>query len=252
MPSALEAVLKRDRQIVLAALGALALIAWAVTARLALDMGWMMLGDEGWTAGYFVAMFLMWAVMMVGMMLPSAAPTILVYAALARSRAPHGGPFGSAALFTAGYLASWTAFSLLATLAQWGLAESGLLASPMMIRATPALAGALFLAAGIYQLTPLKSACLGRCRSPLHFLMKGWRTGSVGAFVMGLENGAYCSGCCWALMALLFALGVMNLLWVAAIAAFVLAEKLFPAGALIARVGAVLMLAGGTLLLWPA
>jgi predicted metal-binding membrane protein len=243
--SALESALKRDRLIVAASLGLIAALSWAVTARLALDMSWMALGTSGWTAGYFTAMFLMWVVMMVAMMVPSAAPTILLYAALQRDARLRG-----TALFTAGYLAAWTAFSLAATIAQWGLAALGQLASPMMIRATPWLGAALLFAAGAYQLTPWKHACLGKCRSPAAFLVGRWKPGGSGAFLMGIEHGAYCAGCCWALMALLFVAGAMNLLWVAALAVFVLAEKLFPAGVLIARASALLMVAAGAYLVW--
>ena len=239
--SALESALKRDRLIVAVSLGLIAALSWIVTARLALDMSWMALGTSGWTAGYFTAMFLMWVVMMV----PSAAPAILLYAALQGDRRLRG-----TALFTAGYLAIWTAFSLVATIAQWGLAELGQLASPMMIRTTPLLDAALLFAAGAYQLTPWKHACLGKCRSPAAFLVGRWKPGRLGAFLMGIEHGAYCAGCCWALMALLFVAGAMNLLWVAALAVFVLAEKLLPAGVLIARASALLMLAGGALLVW--
>lgn len=243
--SALESALKRDRLIVAASLGLIAALCWVVTARLALDMSWMVLGTSGWTAGYFTAMFLMWVVMMVAMMVPSAAPAILLYAVLQRDARLRG-----TALFTAGYLAIWTAFSLVATIAQWGLAELGQLASPMMIRATPWLGGALLFAAGVYQLTPWKHACLGKCRSPAAFLVGSWKPGGLGAFLMGIEHGAYCAGCCWALMALLFVAGAMNLLWVAALAVFVLAEKLLPAGVLIARASALLMVAAGAYLVW--
>jgi predicted metal-binding membrane protein len=245
MPLALTAALKRDRLLVAGALALVVGLAWLITARLALDMRWMMLGPAGWTAGYFAAMFAMWLVMMIGMMLPSAAPAILLFAALqGRSRVSGAG------LFTAGYLACWAGFSLLATLAQWGLAEAGWLASPMMIRATPMLAAALFVAAAIYQLTPAKRACLRSCRSPAAFLTARRRTGTLGPFIMGLEHGAYCVGCCWGLMALLFAVGAMNLLWVAAVAAFVLAEKLLPGGEHIGRAGAIAMIGAAVWLLW--
>jgi predicted metal-binding membrane protein len=247
MLDTLEAALKRDRAMVAMALALIAALSWAVTAHLALDMGWMTPGESTWDGGYFCAMFLMWVVMMVAMMLPSAAPAILLFAALERRARLRG-----TALFTVGYLACWSAFGLIATLAQWTLNEAGQLVSPMMIRATPTLAALLFLVAGAYQLTPLKLACLRRCRSPAQFLAERWRTGGFGAFLMGLEHGAYCAACCWALMALLFAVGAMNLRWVAALAAFVLAEKLFPAGPLVARIGAMAMIGAAALLLWRA
>lgn len=244
MTGAIEAVLKRDRALVATALVLIAALSWATTARLAFDMSWMKLDASGWEAGYFGSMFLMWVVMMVAMMLPSAAPTILLFTALERQASVR-----RTTLFTAGYLTCWTAFSLVATLVQWALDEAGQLASPMSVRATPALGALLLIAAGIYQVTPAKNACLMRCRSPAAFLGERWRAGKFGAFLMGLEHGAYCVGCCWVLMALLFVAGAMNLLWVATLAAFVLAEKVAPAGVLIARAGAVAMIGAGALLL---
>ena len=244
---AVKLVLQRDRALVATALVLIAALSWATLARLAFDMSWMVPGASRWDARYFCAMFLMWAVMMVAMMLPSAAPVILLFAALERQARLRG-----TALFTAGYLVCWTAFSLIATLAQWALNNAGQLASPMAIRATPAVGALLLVAAGVYQLTPPKHACLTRCRSPAAFLVERWRPGRSGAFLMGLDHGAYCVACCWAIMALLFAVGAMNLLWVAALAAFVLAEKVAPAGALIARLGAVAMIGAGALLLWSS
>ena len=146
----------------------------------------------------------------------------------------------------------WTAYSAVATLAQWGLHKAALL-SPAMAATSPVLSGGLLLAAGIFQWTPLKRACLKGCRSPLSFLMSEWRDGRVGAFVMGLQHGSYCLGCCWMLMALLFVAGVMNLLWVAAIALFVMAEKILVRGELLGHVtGAALVAAGVALMagLW--
>jgi predicted metal-binding membrane protein len=244
MPDAIRFLLKHERLVVAGSLVLVTALAAVVTVRLALDMRWMIVGDAGWDVSYFIAMFLMWLVMMVAMMVPSAAPMILAFTAL-----PRQGRVGISAVFAAGYLTCWAAFSLTATAAQWALAQAGLLASPMMIRATPTLAAALFVGAGLYQFTPLKHACLGHCRSPLSFLVGHWRPGRAGAYRMGLDHGAYCVGCCWALMALLFAVGAMNLLWVAAIAAYVLAEKLLPAGFPIARAGAVAMIATGVFLL---
>lgn len=244
MTGAIEAVLKRDRALVATMLVLIAALSWVTTVRLASDMSWMMLDAPGWDAGYFGSMFLMWVVMMGAMMLPSAAPTILLFAALERQASVR-----RTMLFTAGYLACWTAFSLVATLVQWVLDEAGQLASPMSIRATPAVGALLLMAAGIYQVTALKNTCLMRCRSPAEFLADRWRAGRFGAFLMGLVHGAYCVGCCWVLMALLFVAGAMNLLWVATLAAFVLAEKVAPAGALIGRVGAVAMIGAGAVLL---
>ena len=202
----------------------------------------MVTAPVAWDATYFVLMFLMWAIMMVGMMVPSAAPMILLFAAIDRKRRPSRSPFPGTAVFTLGYLLVWAAFSLVATALQWALSEAALL-SPMMAGTSRALGAALFAAAGAYQVTPLKHACLHHCRSPIHFVVGHWRPGTAGALRMGVEHGAYCVGCCWFLMGLLFVGGVMNLLWVAVIAAFVLAEKVAPRGELVARASGALMLA---------
>lgn len=243
MDGVVESALKRDRLVIAVALGLVAAIAWLVTAQLALDMRWMIVGASGWTGGYFAAMFAMWLVMMIGMMLPSATAAVLLFAALARRRLPEAG------VFAAGYVACWAAFSLLAAGAQWALAQADLLVSAMDIRVSPALAFVLFLVAGVYQLTPWKRNCLANCRSPAAYLVAHWRQGPGGAFLMGVGHGAYCVGCCWALMAMLFAVGAMNLLWVATIAALVLAEKLLPAGERIARVAALAMIAAAAVFL---
>lgn len=247
----LEAVLRRDRLIVLSGLVGLVVLAWLylVWMAAAMDMGAM--GDamamarfEPWTAGDFVMMFSMWAIMMVGMMVPSAAPMILLYAAIDRKQRQAARPFGPTGAFVAGYLAIWTGFSLLATTLQWALEQAALL-SPMMVATTPILGGLLLIGAGLYQWTPLKDVCLEHCRGPLQFIMTRWRKGARGAFVMGVEHGAFCLGCCWLLMGLLFFGGVMNLLWVAAIAGFVLLEKVAPRGDLIGRISGALLLAAG-------
>ena len=243
--AALTWLLTRDRAAVTVALALVITIAWIVTATLALDMRWMRLGPSGWTPGYFAAMYAMWVVMMVGMMLPSAAPAIFLFTAL-RQRARYSG----AALIAAGYLACWAAFSLVATSAQWLLARVELLASPMMIQASSGVAASLFVVAGFYQLTPWKTTCLARCRAPAEFFAAYWRPGNLAAFWLGVRHGLYCMGCCWALMALLFAVGAMNLLWVAALAAFVFAEKLFPAGERIARFSAIALISAGLAFLW--
>jgi predicted metal-binding membrane protein len=189
-------------------------------------------------------MFLMWTVMMIAMMVPSAGPMILAFATINRRRAAAGGLAVPTAIFLAGYLVAWTAVSLVATLAQWALQAVALLA-PETLSVTPVAGGLLLLAAGIWQLTPIKYACLARCQSPLGFILSEWREGGRGAFVMGLRHGVFCVGCCWTLMALLFVAGVMNLLWVAAIAAFVLVEKIAPPGRLVSWVSGAVLLAWG-------
>jgi predicted metal-binding membrane protein len=149
-------------------------------------------------------------------------------------------------LFGLGYAAVWVGFSACAALAQWTLHQAAML-SPAMAASSPRLAAAILVTAGAYQLTPVKGACLTQCRSPLGFLMTNWREGKLGAVQMGLRHGAYCLGCCWALMCVLFVVGVMNLLWVAALTAFVLVEKIGPAGAVVARAAGALMIVSGIL-----
>lgn len=199
---------------------------------------------EEWTRPDLLMIFAMWSVMMVGMMVPSVSPVLLLFAAVNRKRREQRAPFVPTGLFLAGYLASWTFFAAAATGAQWGLHSAALL-SPMMVASSPALAGALLVAAGLFQWTPLKRACLRHCRSPLEVVATGWREGKGGAVRMGLKHGLFCVGCCWVLMTLLFALGVMNLLWVAVIAAFVLVEKAVPGGQLVGRVAGVLLALAG-------
>jgi len=207
-----------------------------------------MLRVQAWTPVDAVLMFLMWVVMMVGMMVPSAAPMTLLYASVARQARAQGSPLAPTAVFVAGYLLMWAVFSAFATAAQWGL-ERAALVSPAMVATSPVLGAGLLVMAGIYQLTPFKGACLRHCRSPVHLLAERWREGARGALRMGLEHGAYCLGCCWALMALLFVGGVMNLLWVATIALFVLVEKLVPHGAASGRVAGLGMVGIGAAML---
>ncbi|MFP6746735.1 MAG: DUF2182 domain-containing protein [Alphaproteobacteria bacterium] len=196
-----------------------------------------------WTPGYFALMLAMWWVMMVAMMLPSAAPLVLLFAAVNRKSRLGGRPYVPTGVFAAGYLVAWGGFSLLAVLGQWGLERLALL-SPMMQTTSLYLGAALLVGAGVYQLTPLKQACLRHCRSPLAFIAHHWRQGGGGAFRMGLEHGLFCLGCCWVLMALLFYGGVMNLWWVAGLALYILIEKLAPGGPRLGRY------TGGLLILW--
>jgi predicted metal-binding membrane protein len=168
---------------------------------------------------------------------------LLLFGAARRGRGVPLGVF----LFGLGYILVWTGFSACAALAQWALREAAML-TPMMAASSPRLAGAILIGAGAYQLTPLKGACLTHCRSPLGFLVTEWRDGNTGALKMGLRHGAYCLGCCWALMGVLFVVGVMNLVWVAALTAFVLVEKIGPAGTVVARIAGATMILFGMLL----
>jgi predicted metal-binding membrane protein len=252
----MEAILKRDRMIVLGGIIGIAMVAWAYMAVEARGMyatgvcacaGMKMSGPDAsaWSAGTLAALFAMWAEMMVAMMLPSAAPMILTFAMVNRKRHEQERPFVPTGFFAFGYIAAWTGFSAGAAVAQWILHGKALL-STMMVSASPWLGGALLIGAGIFQWTPWKHACLTHCRSPLSFLMTDWREGKWGAFLMGVKHGAYCTGCCWILMALLFVAGVMNLWWIAAISALVLVEKLARTGNSIGRI------AGVALCVWGA
>jgi predicted metal-binding membrane protein len=244
----------RQRVVIAAALAGLTALCWLYLFIAAADMRAMgamamPMPMEPKGAVDLVLLLAMWWVMMAGMMLPGAAPMILTFATVNRRRRARGQPYAPTALFAAGYLVAWGGFSVAATLGQWGLERAALL-SPMDMTTTSArLGGLLFLAAGLYQLTPLKQACLSVCRSPFDFVVNHWRDGATGALRMGLSHGLYCLGCCWILMALLFAGGVMNLLWVAVLAAVVLIEKLFPLGVWMARIGGVLLAGYGIRLL---
>lgn len=258
-PSALERVVRRDRTVTVIALLSLTALAWWTLVRMPGDMpgdmpemempgmampGMAMPGMHAWSAVDALLLFLMWATMMTAMMLPSAAPMILLVAATNRRRRAQSTPAAPTALFAAGYLVVWTAFGAAAALAQWGLHQAALLSSAMA-STSPTLGAALLVTAGVYQWLPVKAACLGRCRSPLGFLGSEWREGSGGAVTMGIRHGLFCVGCCWALMTLLFVAGVMNLTWVAAIAALVLVEKVVPGGAWVGRLAGVVLIAAG-------
>jgi predicted metal-binding membrane protein len=239
---------RRDRWAILTGLGAITAAAWiylvVVSDRSMTQSMQSMVHMRIWTATEFGVILLMWAVMMVAMMLPTAAPMTLVYAAVARKAAREDHPVAPTFVFVAGYLAIWGLFSVAATAAERSLDQAALL-SPTMVSASPLLGGALLIGAGAYELTPFKHACLAHCRAPAHFISQHWRGGFAGAFRMGLELGAYCLGCCWILMGLLFVGGVMNLLWIAAIAVFILLEKTLPFGETGGRVlGAAMILVG--------
>jgi predicted metal-binding membrane protein len=265
--TALEAVLRRDRAVVIVALAVITALAWADLAWLADDMamggmdmtgyrmipagrGLMMPADAPWQPIEFGYVFVMWVAMMIGMMTPSAAPMILIYARVGRQAAVQGKPFAASSWFAGGYLLAWTAFSMVATSAQWALERTALL-TPMMESASNRLGAAVLILAGVYQWVPLKEACLSHCRSPLLFIQQhgGFRREPFAALALGFRHGIYCIGCCWALMALLFVGGVMNLFWIATLAIFVLLEKVAPFGRVVARVAGLAFIAGGVWLL---
>lgn len=239
----LESIARRDRAITLCAVVTLALLAWLYLVRLHGDMAAMAhtgMAMEAWTAHDALVAVAMWFVMMIAMMLPSAAPMILMFVTLNRKRrADTPTPHVNTPLFVAGYLAMWGGFSVAAAGAQWALQHAALMAADAL-RVGPRVAAAVLVAAAVYQVTPFKYACLARCQTPFGFLMAEWRDGDVGAFVMGVRHGLFCVGCCWVLMALLFVGGVMNLAWVAVLAGFVLLEKL---GGRVSWASAAIMLA---------
>ena len=260
----LEAVLRRDRLIVASALGVIAVLAWAYVLWLAaadMDMdgmnmsgfrmvpagiGMMAPAAAPWSAVEFAFVFVMWAVMMVGMMAPSAAPMILMYARVGRQGKIAGKPLAATGWFAAGYFLAWAGFSLAATLVQWVLERAALL-DARMASANILLGAFVLIAAGIYQWTPIKSACLAQCQTPFRFLMShgGFRSNVLGCLHLGLLHGTYCVGCCWVLMALLFVVGVMNVLWIALLALLVLLEKLTPWGRWVARIAGAICIASG-------
>ena len=239
---------------VLAGLVIISGLAWAHTVYLAQrassmsSMGMSMPNLQPWSAVDFGTMFVMWAVMMVAMMVPTAAPMILVFAKVNRTRREQSRPYVPTGIFLPGYVLAWSGFAALATLANWGLHTGGLLSSMIGASTSTMLGGILLLAAGVFQWSPLKYACLTQCRSPLGFIMTEWREGAVGALNMGLRHGLYCLGCCWVLMALLFVLGIMNLLWIAALAGFVLLEKVAPAGHWVSRATGLILIGWAVLI----
>lgn len=255
----LEALLRRDRLLVgLCLLTATGLAGWYILSGAGMSMSALQMSAPmrqmgatpytAWTAAYALTMFLMWWVMMIAMMLPSATPTILLAAALNRRSNATSAPYGSTALFCFGYLLAWALFSVVAVAAQWWLEYRGLLS--MHMETLPSvLTGALLMAAGAWQFTPLKSACLRHCRTPTDFLVQHRRPGSLGALQMGVHHGVYCLGCCWFLMVLLFVGGVMNLYWIIGLAAFVFAEKVLGWGPTLGRVTGLALLAAGALVL---
>ena len=203
-----------------------------------------------WGVADFAFMFTMWAVMMAGMMTPSVAPMVLLYAAAGRNAAATGRPLAATGWFLAGYLSAWIAFSLVATGAQWTLTRLALL-TPMMESGSGIFGGIVLIAAGLYQWSPLKDTCLRQCQTPVGFLMSrgGFRSEPFAALRIGAEHGAYCVGCCWVLMTLLFVGGIMNVLWIAGLTILILMEKVVPTGRLVPRVAGAVIATGGVGLL---
>jgi predicted metal-binding membrane protein len=277
--SLIERALRRDRWIVIVGLAAMTLLSWAYImagagtgmsfwgmtsaslfphrmAEMPIDS--MPMEPSAWTPGYWIIMLLMWWIMMIAMMTPSAASMILLYGRATR-HAQAGGRLQQGALPTAafggGYLLAWLGFSLIATLLMWALERTAFISAMTMSSTSAWLSAAILIFAGLYQLSPPKHVCLQRCRNPADFLSRHWRPGPSGALRMGLEHGLFCIGCCWALMALLFVGGIMNVLWIGILALFVILEKLAPHGSRFASLGGIVLLAWGATTLvaafWP-
>lgn len=257
-PVSVAALPGRDRALVWACLAVTTALAWAYLVHLDRQMSSSMEYDTmmakmgmttemSWRAADVFFTFTMWAVMMVGMMAGTAAPVLLLFAAARAGRGERGARL-AVLMFGLGYVTVWVGFSVCAALAQWTLHQTAML-TPTMAASSPYLAGAILIVAGAYQLTPWKGTCLTRCRSPLGFLMTSWRDGQLGALQMGVRHGSYCLGCCWALMCVLFVVGVMNLVWVAALTGFVLFEKIGPAGVIVARLAGTGMVLVGILMI---
>lgn len=249
---------RRERIAIASSIVLVTALAWAYLIQI--NAGMSAAGESGsmmvtmgtamtmpWGARELLLAFVMWAVMMVGMMTAPAAPVLLLFARTHSSSEANGLPL-AVLMFALGYITVWLGFSALAAILQLALHQATLL-SPVMSASSPYLGGAILIAAGAYQLTPFKRACLTQCQTPLGFLMANWRSGNSGAFRMGLHHGAFCLGCCWALMLVLFVVGVMNLAWVAVIAAFILIEKITTSGVFVSRVGAGIMIAFGLVLI---
>ncbi len=258
--SASNAVLRYDRRLVWTGIMVVLVLSWGYLLKMVWDMSSMDMGDMAmgmagptWDAAYVIWLFWMWSIMMIAMMLPSATPMITTFATINRKQAAQERgqkPLVSTLYFGLGYLLMWMVFSVAATLAQWALHEVALL-SPMMVSASPLFGGLLLMAAGVFQWTPLKNICLRHCRSPIGFIMTEYRPGNRGALVMGLKHGTFCVFCCWFLMALLFFGGVMNLLWIAGLAGYVLLEKIIPHSLWFGRVVGVLLTLWGVWVMWP-
>jgi predicted metal-binding membrane protein len=260
--SALERVLRHDRAILVVAIAVIATLAWtyllfgASTSMSPFTMStWRFplpaipaVTTSEWTPAYAILMLLMWWTMMIAMMLPSATPLVLLHARVTRQnrfRQDRRLTLGHSGIFLAGYLLVWLGFSGVATALQWRLEAFGLLDGMTMWSSSTQFSAGFLIAAGLYQLTPFKAICLRYCRSPIVYLSSHWREGNLGALRMGLAHGAFCLGCCWLLMSLLFVGGAMNLVWIAGLSIVVLIEKLVPAGQWLGRFFGVLLLIAG-------
>ena len=238
----------RSRLLAVGALGATIALSWLYLMRMNAGMSHMAMSATmpamvPSLPEQFLAAAVMWSIMMVAMMLPTALPAVTVFGNLARRRAMHTHAVAPTSLFVVGYIATWTGYSVVAAAGQIALSRAALL-TPMLESASVVLSAVILLTAGAFQFTAFKDACLTKCRTPLAFFLAEWRDGNPGALVLGLKHGSYCVGCCWALMAMMFVVGAMNLVWMAALTLFMLGEKVAPARWQLNRV------AGGALMLW--
>jgi predicted metal-binding membrane protein len=250
--TALETLLKKDRLIIIISLVFISIICWFYIIYLYKQMHPMNMDaflfampmSPEWTATDFLLLFLMWLVMMIAMMTPSIAPLVLIFAMVNRQKKQQQAPFVSATYLFAGYYVAWAIFGLLATLLQWRLQAIDWL-DPEMFITHKYVAGCILLLAGIFQFTTLKTRCLQHCATPVAFIHSKWKDGRSGAFQMGIQNGIYCLGCCWILMIVLFVAGIMNLLWIAIIGAFVLVEKIYPGRKWLSMLAGILLVGCG-------
>lgn len=245
----------RDHLPALAAISVIIALSWLYLVRMnaAMPHGaggmaqMMMPATAPGLAEQFIAAFIMWSVMMMAMMLPTALPAVTVFGNLSRRRAPHSRPALSTGMFVGGYLAVWIGYSVVAATGQMALSHAALL-TPMLKNTSQALSVAILLAAGVFQFTALKEMCVTQCRTPFAFFLAEWRDGKSGALVLGLKHGSYCVGCCWALMAVMFVVGAMNLLWMAALTLLMLVEKVAPARWRVSQVTGVVLLVSAAVL----
>ena len=248
----------KDKSIVYIGVIAIMLVSWLYLLNIVeqhsrMDMTMMTMPQNVSAYGHavhtFLVLFLMWSVMMTAMMLPSILPATMVFTAFNQRKKAQAQPYVRTYIFVGGYLLTWIACSLLFALAQSGLSTAGVLDGAMKTN-NPLLSGSILLIAGIYQWTPLKDVCLKHCRTPLGFFIARWREGYWGAIYMGWRYGLFCVGCCWALMAIMFSVGTMNVLWMVALSIFVLCEKVFPANMLVRNSAGILLVCWGSYLIF--
>lgn len=242
----LEKILKNDRLIIIAGIAVVSLISWTYMAKMTVTTGSLISvhAAHAWQINDLVSHFMMWLVMMVAMMLPTAGPMVLTFAFISRDRRQNQQPYVKTSIFVMGYLIVSVGYSLLVTLLQWWLHHHALLTS-IGASNSNLFTGALLVAAGVFQWSKIKQACLRFCRNPFNFLMVNWKGGIPGAWHMGIKHGLLCAGCCWALMLLMFVGGVMNLLWMIVITTIILIEKVAPRGDIFAKAAGVALAAIG-------